>query len=368
MPSSSPVPAKRQIRYTPHLALKEEIEEADYHERPKQREDGTGRGNGRQAHPSSSPLVLAPLGGLLNESTPQLRQPGDAPKGEIEEAASENEAIVGPNKTIFDTGLNHENRSPVQIDLALSPIRKRRCFKSLAEPNIYPEAIILSPSQSPSLSIPNPWIQDVPDDELHTPPPSVYPTSTIHPHFLTANTGNVSPITSISSLPRFILPSPSSPPLPRIPQFSPHRKNQKLVPGGLATTLRELVVQTSLLNQQSQIRQGARSTIAAREGARATVECRRSWDFLIPVIEVRRAVEIGTGISLVREQAPNDDEGIGCTKGWVLIGARVAGNDNSSQTDVQLRVGSLIGVRLPVWNIEVLGENWWVGVEWGVIS
>ena len=85
-------------------------------------------------------------------------------------------------------------------------------------------------------------------------------------------------------------------------------------------------------------------------------------------MEVRRAAEIGIGISLVREQAPNDGEGIRGTKGWVLIGAGVAGNDTISQTDVRLRVGALIGMRLPVWNIEVLGENWWVGVEWGVIS
>lgn len=85
-------------------------------------------------------------------------------------------------------------------------------------------------------------------------------------------------------------------------------------------------------------------------------------------MEVRRAAEIGIGISLVREQAPNDDEGMRGTKGWVLIGAGAAGNDNPSQTDVRLQVGSLIGMRQPVWNIEVLGENWWVGVEWGVIS
>lgn len=97
-------------------------------------------------------------------------------------------------------------------------------------------------------------------------------------------------------------------------------------------------------------------------------ESGRSWDFLIPVIEVRRAAEIGIGISLVREQAPNDGGGIRGTKGWVLIGAGIAGNDNISQTDVRLRVGSLIGMRLPVWNIEVLGENWCVGIEWGVIS
>lgn len=89
---------------------------------------------------------------------------------------------------------------------------------------------------------------------------------------------------------------------------------------------------------------------------------------MIPVIEVRRAAEIGIGISLVREQVPNDGGGIRGWKGWVLLGAAIEGNDNICQTDLRLRVGSLIGMRLPVWNIEVLGENWWVGVEWGVIS
>lgn len=369
--SSSPLPAKRPIPHTRHLAPKEDIEEADSHEeRPGQQEDGPGR-KARRAQSSSSPLVLTSLGRLLHESTPQLRQPGDAPKEDIEEAACENEASLGPSRAIFDAALNHENHEnsgSVQIDLAFSPIRKRRRFKSPAELNIYPQAVILSPSPSPSLPIPNPFTQDLSDDELHTPPPSVYLTSTAHPHFLSANHGNVSPMTSISSFPKFILPSPSSPPLPGLPQFSPHRSNQKLVPGGLATTLRDLVVQTSLRHQQSQIRQGAGSTNVAREGARGTEERGRSWDFLIPVIEVRRAAEIGTGIALVREKAPNDGEGERGTKGWLLIGMGLAGNDNISQTDLRLREGSLIGMRLPVWNIEALGENWWVGVEWGVIS
>lgn len=365
--SSSPLLAKRQIRHTPHSAPKEEIEEADSNESPGQsHEDGHGR-NARRAQSSSPPLVLTSLGRLLHESVPQLRQPGDAPKEDIEEAAYENEVSVGPQRTIFDATLNHENSGSVQIDLASSPIRKRRRFKSPAELNIYPEAIILSPSPSPSLPIHNPFT-DLSDDELHTPPPSVYPTSTAHPHFLTANHGNVSPVTSVPSFPKFILPSPSSPPLSGLPQFSPHRRNQKLVPGGLATKLRDLVVQTSLRHQQSQIRQDARSTNVPREGARGTEERGRSWDFLISVMEVRRAAEIGTGIALVRENAPNDGGGERATKGWVLIGMGVAGNDNISQTDVRLREGSLIGMRLPVWNIEVLGENWWVGVEWGVIS
>ena len=366
--SSSPVPSKRQIRHTAHVAPKEEIEDAAHHERPGQPEAGARRGNAGQAQSSSSSLFLTSLGRPLHESTPQLRQPGDAPKEDIEEAAWGNEANMGPYETIFDAALNHENRRSVQIDLALSPIRKRRRFKPPAEPNVYPDAIILSPSPSPSLSIPNPFTQDLSDDELRTPPPSDYLTSNAHPHFLTANTGNVSPITSISSFPRFILPSPSSPPLPGRPQFSPHRRSQKLVPGGLAATLRDLLVQTSFSKQQSQIQREARSTIAAREGARATGESGRSWDFLIPVIEVRRAAEIGIGISLVREQAPNDGGGIRGWRGWVLIGAAIEGNDNICQTDVRLRVGSLIGMRLPVWNIEVLGENWWVGIEWGVIS
>ena len=128
------------------------------------------------------------------------------------------------------------------------------------------------------------------------------------------------------------------------------------------------MVQTSIRHQQTQSWQGARSTNAAREGARGTEERGRSWDFLIPVMEVRRAAEIGTGIALVRERAPNGGGGDSGTKGWLLIGMGVAGNDNISQTDLRLREESLIGMRLPVWNIEVLGEIWWVGVEWGVIS
>lgn len=364
--SSSPLRAKRQIRHAPHLAPKEEIE-ADSDESSGEQEDGSRQNVGRARSSSSPPLVLTSLGRLLHESAPQLRQPSYARKEDIEETACENGASVGPQRAIFGAALNHENRELVEFDLALSPIRKRRRFKSPTELNIYPEAIILSPLPSPSRSTHNP-VTDLSDDELQTPPPSVYPTSTAPPHFLTANHGNVSTMTSITSFRKFILPSPSSPPRPGLPQFSPHRRNQKLVPGGLATTLRDLVVQTSLRQQQSQIRQVTRNINAVREGARVTEEKGRSWDFLIPVLEVRRAAEIGTGITLVREKTPDDGQGQRGTKGWVLIGTGVAGNDNISHTDVQLREGSLMGMRLPVWNIEVLGENWWVGVEWGVIS
>lgn len=376
--SSSPLVAKRQIRHiTPHLAPKEDVEEAaDSDENPGQQENGPGQ-KARRAQSWSSPEVVVPnaLGRLLHhhQSTPQFRQPGEAPKEEIEEGPLDNEATVaGPPAAIFAAALQHENRGwSDQNDLASSPIRKRRRFESAAEPNIYPPAIILSPSPSPSLPIPDPFTQDLSDDDLHTPPPSLHLTTTAHPHFLTAaNHGNASPLTSISSFPKFILPSPSSPPLPvtGLPQFSPQRRNQKLVPGGLATALRDLVVQTSLRQQQSRTRQRARSGNVARQGARGTAERGTSWDFLIPVIEVTRTADIGTGIALVREKAANDGEGERGTKGWLLIGTGLAGNDNLNQTDVPLQEASLIGMRLPVWNIEALGENWWVGVEWGVIS
>lgn len=119
--------------------------------------------------------------------------------------------------------------------------------------------------------------------------------------------------------------------------------------------------------------QGSRDARTGRSASR--------WDFRVRVCEVRGAA-LGVGIVLVkggsegrgvgsegREEIGERDEGIGeeggwksedgGAKGWALIGR--AAHEEVTR-------GCKIGVRRPVWEVEVLGERWVVGVEWGVLA
>lgn len=59
------------------------------------------------------------------------------------------------------------------------------------------------------------------------------------------------------------------------------------------------------------------------------------------------------GILLVREWGREP-------RGWVLVGI------GRGEGDVE--VGRVIGVREPIWDVEVGEEKWRVAVEWGVVD
>ena len=74
------------------------------------------------------------------------------------------------------------------------------------------------------------------------------------------------------------------------------------------------------------------------------------WDTRIRISE---CVE-GVGMLLVREWGEDG------ARGWVLVGeGRGEGGGE---------VGRMVGVREPVWEVEVGGEMWRVAVEWGVVD
>ena len=66
-----------------------------------------------------------------------------------------------------------------------------------------------------------------------------------------------------------------------------------------------------------------------------------------------RKGEVGSGVIFIRERG----EG----RGWMIVGG--AGREGN-----EARVGSKIGVREPVWEVEISGEAWKVGVEWKVLE
>ena len=79
------------------------------------------------------------------------------------------------------------------------------------------------------------------------------------------------------------------------------------------------------------------------------------WDTRFRVNE---CVE-GGGMLLVREWGKD-----GRGKRWVLVGM----GSGRGEGDGDVGAGRVIGIREPVWDVDVGGERWRVAVEWGVVD
>ncbi|MCJ1471406.1 hypothetical protein MMC13_000045 [Lambiella insularis] len=158
------------------------------------------------------------------------------------------------------------------------------------------------------------------EDTHSPPPPPLPPTTTPRFHFPTSPSTPTAPLP-----PRFVLPTPlpTDPPVPLPEVFSPHRRGAKYLPSGLAATCREWVLAAS--------QRGAQTGRGEEWVARVKVE----------------EVQVGERMVLVR-----GGEG----ERWMLMGGGRVGR------------GETVGVKRPVWEVEVEGGVWGVGVEWRVLG
>jgi hypothetical protein len=175
-----------------------------------------------------------------------------------------------------------------------------------------------------------------------------------------------------SHRPHFILPAlPTSPqrpsrPLPEI--FSPSRKQGKHIPGGLASTVTSWIIETASTGsgagsvawgreREDGVKRRVRLTGMPKGGDdwhEEEVEC-----YAGGVVFVRGETEQGT---FKASRASSVVGGDGETR--ILLagqgGARGSGG-------VRIKTGSVVGIRAPMWDVEVGGENWVVGVDWLVV-
>jgi len=108
------------------------------------------------------------------------------------------------------------------------------------------------------------------------------------------------------------------------------------VPGGLAATMRDWIVETSqVAHNQARTRRGGGEV----------------WDLEFRVGRCTVG-DGGVGMVLVRER----QEG----RRWMLAGR------GRGEGDVE--VGCVVGVREPTWEIIIEGESWRVAVEWKVLG
>jgi hypothetical protein len=243
----------------------------------------------------------------------------------------------------------------------------------------------VSPHSSPSsYRYPEPTTPSAPHNSTThrfvVPPPRTPALfSALHNQPSTDPSKSTAPPTPSSHRPAFILPpqptSPTKPskPLPEI--FSPSRKTQKYVPNGLASTLQGWIIETTNTEFVAHERSTAGGVVWGRDredGVRlklrikaasssstsrdeAEVEC-----FPGLFVFVRGETEPGIyNASRAPDVIGNDGE----TR--VLLagqgGARGIGG-------VKIRVGSIVGIRAPMWDVNVGAEKWVVGVDWVVLQ
>lgn len=160
------------------------------------------------------------------------------------------------------------------------------------------------------------------------------PVGTSRPSF-TQTDGN----TPSSSRPAFLMASIPAPetvtPLPDA--FSPRRRGQKFMPGGLASELQSWVIE------------------AAQTATQGRPQSTSSVDDSVHLIDVNE----------VRGNGPIFAHG---TKPGKIDAKVLLIDGQASQKAAKVNAGDRVSIRLPTWDVEVSGEAWTVGVDWRTVK
>ncbi|KAI7231628.1 hypothetical protein KC330_g6322 [Hortaea werneckii] len=142
--------------------------------------------------------------------------------------------------------------------------------------------------------------------------------------------------------PSFLKPASTenepSEPLPEL--FSPHRRGDKFVPGGMAATMQTWILQTGQ---------------AAIHGRKQQI-IHRGDDFL-----AKHKVEELLGQGPYTAKAITMDG----TPTNVLL---ARDNNTSGESRASVVVGHVVGIRAPSWQVEIEGKMWVVAVDWKIVE
>lgn len=251
----------------------------------------------------------------------RLRLPRATPnkaREDIEETASDDERFEG---------LDNYGST---IVMPTQPTLKRR------RPNSLETVLISSESSSPS---PPPTTPPYPTIEEEDDPESVpYNDSNPHarPRFVfpaPKSTGTP----TVLSRPPVILPPRSPSPTTAIPAFfSPNRRGQKYIPGGLASTVRDWIVETS---------QHAHDRARGRRGEG------EAWDTRFRVADYQMKSQ---NENMILVQARSE------VQRWMFVGM--------GRGDRKVEVGCIVGIREPTWEVLIGNERYKVAIEWKIID
>jgi hypothetical protein len=146
--------------------------------------------------------------------------------------------------------------------------------------------------------------------------------------------------TPTSSRPAFLvasIPPPSETVAPLPDAFSPRRRGQKFVAGGLASELQSWVIEAAQTASQSRPRNAV------------------SVDDSVHVIDVNEVK--GNGPVFAHGTRPGKE-----THKLLLV------DGQANQKADKVKAGDRVSIRLPTWDVQVLGESWTVGVDWRTVK
>lgn len=250
-------------------------------------------------------------------------------------------------------GYEIEQRAPKRRRISTSPIQSQDEDRHL-EPERNQNESEHHDSSSSLPSLPSP-----PTKRLHTTVPKFLPPTPAPPSTPMPSTFG-SGMTTFLKPPRFRPPDPAeqgqsqNDPLPE--HFSPNRRGQKYVPGGLAAE-----VAGWLFNLESSV-----PTTKSRG------DLKSEWLVRIVVDEVSGSSR--NGFTMVRGRqihAVDDDEGgegMSDTGGEVKVLLAGEGQITGLQKGVKVEIGKRVGIKGPVWEVHIEGERWGVGVDWKVLN
>lgn len=144
-------------------------------------------------------------------------------------------------------------------------------------------------------------------------------------------------------------PAQQSDPLPD--QFSPHKRGQKYVPGGLAAEVRDWLV-----NIDSSI------------PSSSTVNKDSQWKIRLMVDEVSGGVRSGFTLVRGRQVKSGDVDTMIDSVGDLNVVLAGEGTSMGLQKNSKVEVGKIVGIKSPVWEVIIEGKKWGVGVDWTVLG
>ncbi|KAF2106834.1 hypothetical protein BDV96DRAFT_507273 [Lophiotrema nucula] len=194
-----------------------------------------------------------------------------------------------------------------------------------------------------------------------------------------SNTSTASQTPQTHSRPHFLLPpqqtSPHQPVQPLPEHFSPSRKGQKYIPGGVASMVQSWIIETANTGFATQTRDAVVWGRDKEEGVKMRVKI--------------RTIQSGNAYK-------GEGEGVECFNGGVVFvsGDADVGLYNASRmppgsaaqsehetrvllagqggarglSGVKIKERSVVGIRAPLWDVEIAGEKWVVAVDWILLS
>ncbi|KXL42684.1 hypothetical protein M433DRAFT_26072 [Acidomyces richmondensis BFW] len=313
-----------------------------------------------QPPPSSGPNkhISASDGGSKVQQRPSSSQFAPAPRFSFGKQNVQNTARVrNPARSSLATALFASNRNREDVENASSPPDSGLLNPELEKDGVSSAAIATeasdsSPGSCIALSPKRRRIEDKEENLMSS--KSIPEENAIVPHnspdvarrFITSrkSQGTIEGSNRDPNRPAFLISSVASQnssivPLPE--EFSPHRRGQRFIPGGLATTVQQWII----------------------EAGRTATEIRKPHPHLrgeefavqgkVDQVEVQ-----GKGPCLVKARSEKGN----------LLNIMLPRAPNRSFDEFQvIRAGLLVVIKPPIWEIELQGTTWIVGIEWKLL-